>query len=579
MLLWSGLLGCAPHPPPEAILAVGEGSAEVPLIRGDGDARPRIAVQLRPATPEAIGVLDLTGDTIRVGRLLALRRGIRLSRDRSRAAVDVIRIGELVVHDPPVEVVGGEELVVGVGALGGVSAGVLASRGVVVFAPDPAAVWPVGAVDLALDVAREQAWREGGERRRGKVPAALAVEVDGVDVLLQLRSDAPWTTLDRGAGRRAPRRSRCPGRARAAGAAPRPGWWPTAPTPDPRGVAGALGADLLADRGVAVDPVHHRLGLAPAPAPRWQDAAAARRALLRPRPRAGPAAAGRRRRAGADALGALAEARFAAGDAGAAADADEALALVAGDRRDLARHRAAAAAQRGRRPGRGARPRRGAVRALGGPEPVRAERIGCGAWPGVEVRQPARCERAAGLRALLGGPPSPLDALDPGRALATGQLGPMRAALGRAGATIGPARRHRRDAARRGRLEPAVARAVAAARAADDAHPLTTALVLGPALVRPAVAAVPDWLVGRLLLAAAEEPDQRSPPTPTWRRSPAPETPPPPAPGRWPTRSTGGSPSRPSAILEADCLAGRALLHPEGPALALLRARWPDRVR
>lgn len=587
----------------------GDSIVDVPLVRGQGDPRPRVEVQLTERGRPVLAVVDLGGDTVRIGARLAIRSGLRIhGRGERRADIGWLRIGDVVVTGVSAVVTSGEDLLIGVGGIvsyddaGRAELGiaVLPSRGVVRFHDDPDALLADFGPPLAVDPgpSGRQRWWERGRRAEGTAQDALPVAVtwpDGAtsEVWLALASDRPRTLFaDRDPADVAPSSvSLGPG-------APAIGVWPRRDESivDPRPqVVGVLGADALAGLDVAVDP-SGGIAVRPADAPTWTDAARAAReaveveaagwsapAVTAPDPEA------RRRYAE------LAAVRFADGDVAGAEQADEVLERVAGTACDVW----LAIAERRLRGG------------AGDPMPALDRAVDLySAWfaVGVDERnrirlggrglgaQPVVCERAAGLRALLGGPPVPWDDLDPGRALAAAFAtdrpeGPLRTAVN-AGGRDDPGVRAAlaRELGRSARFEPAVAWVLADARDDVDPHPLTTALVVGRDVVDRALAVAPDWLAGRLVAAAwraeAAEPSLVDAANARWRVRPGD-----PAAGcalDLATALVGAVTAPPSASErppEADCVAAEVLaaVHAGDPARAAdayarLAARWPDRV-
>lgn len=552
MLLWSLVSPSSAAPVRTTLGQVGDAVAiDVPLIRGEGDTRPRVAVHLAEDERPILAVLDLGGEGIHIGSTMAARLGLTVR--HGRAHLDLLRIGEVLVEGAIAEVGRPEELRIGVGALSDLGVAVLPSEGMVRFARDADGLLARIGPSIAVAPGLRMRWRERGTVRTAEVGDAVPAGVTGAsqaEGLLRLQSDRARSTLGAGvlgealqlqvtisvAGIEVPLVA-----LRDEGLA------------DPRStVPGELGADALASLDLAVG--GGRLAVREAPEAHWTDADTVRRSWLEAEAPGWDAI--RARRGWTE----LAELRRATGDIDGALAADAALEPLIGDRCELwlaiGLHRLRAGAP-------------GATEALDrsadayatwvalGPELRDRVRYGR-KLPAVvsSTRQPVACEQASGV--------------------AQG-LPETEAGLRAAGAYTVLSARHPN-------AEPSRAWARTVAGQADP-HPLTTAWLLGPELVAVALDASPDWIAGRLATAA-------------WT-STVPEDL-----GREVARMAvlrPGDPSVacqvalhaalvsdeaiPTGTIEADCLAAAILValnrgdaEIAGVTRSLFHARWPDLV-
>jgi hypothetical protein len=465
-----------PFPFPSALqpsVVLSDEVVEVDLVRGDGDPRPRIHVQLDEREAPVLAVLDLGGGEVRIGSLLAARLGVKIEGRTERTAIlPWLRIGELVVNDVRAVVVSGQELYVGAGALPGLAVAVRTDHGEVWFSQDAdellASVGPV----VPFDPPGPARWRERAVPHEGPVPGALFARLQGsVAVQLRLRSDRSATTLSD------------PGLAPEVRQAGRPGaylgltlgtedapielparfypWDESVSDPRPQ-VCGELGADVLAGLEVAVDPAGGRLALAWAHSPHWTDSDGVRAEGLEraaaswepPVPGTGDVLA---RSRWAD----LAAARWEVGDVQGALQADQVLAGIAGERCELWQVIGTRALRAGEASAEAALQRAGAARE---------------AWEAASRGQRARVRAGKASepsepRSECRGAPEPVPSGEGAlrAALAEGRgAPPVRAALAR-------------TLYEQGRVEPALA--AVQEGLGPDPHPLVTALVLGPELL------------------------------------------------------------------------------------------------
>jgi hypothetical protein len=106
----------------------------VPLIRGEGDPRVRVAAYVGDDV-RTLAALDLSpGAPIRIGVLLRIRSGLPEPR-RGRVRLETLRVGDVLLRGVWAEEVDGEELVLGLGGLPGVGVHVRPDDGDVVWMP------------------------------------------------------------------------------------------------------------------------------------------------------------------------------------------------------------------------------------------------------------------------------------------------------------------------------------------------------------------------------------------------------------------------------------------------------------
>jgi len=116
---------------------------EVTVVRAAGDPRPRVGAMVQGRRVDAVLGLLLGHSTM--GRLLAIRLGLAPRRSgRDRVVVPEVTVGSLTLRDLRVELVDGEELVLGLGALPEVAVALRASAGTATFVRD-------GDADALLD--------------------------------------------------------------------------------------------------------------------------------------------------------------------------------------------------------------------------------------------------------------------------------------------------------------------------------------------------------------------------------------------------------------------------------------------
>lgn len=165
---------------------------EVTVVRAAGDPRPRVGAMVEGRRVDA--VLGLREGHSTMGRLLAIRLGLAPRRaGRDRVVVPEVTVGALTLRDLRVELVDGEELVLGLGALPEVAVALRASAGTATFVRDgdaagllaevgPLRVAPAPwrtAVARSVAAGEPTAWR-GGRRVVWAVPSLGDAALSGL---------------------------------------------------------------------------------------------------------------------------------------------------------------------------------------------------------------------------------------------------------------------------------------------------------------------------------------------------------------------------------------------------------------
>lgn len=311
---------------------------EVPLLRGPvGDFLPQVEGTTGDHT--VLVTLDVAGERTRVGRQLAGALGLR---ERRGSAVLDLRIGALELPGLAAEVVVAEGLILGVAGLDDLATALLASRGVVRFAPPGSGL--LASVGVPLErVEGSRRWREHGVATSGRERVWVApAELGGTAGLVRLDTARPRSAVERRAAPGAAPGGREPLEVGLGGGVvsitPRVASVGRSPHAE---LLGTLGMDALYRYDLAVEPATGRLALAlvdPVPPANPAPVAAALARALRPEPEpvdpyavsvpegdlGDPARAAQ--------LGWLAEALAAAGEGTAALEVARGAALEAGDR-------------------------------------------------------------------------------------------------------------------------------------------------------------------------------------------------------------------------------------------------------
>ncbi|MEZ4318666.1 MAG: hypothetical protein R3F61_14225 [Myxococcota bacterium] len=186
------------------------GTVELPLYRGTiGDHRPMIAVdrEVDGKKRSVLAVVDLGHSWTMLGRDLASELGIvpessDLNGEWAQfAEIDALTIGEVTVRNLKVQVVAGDELVLGFGAIPSVAVAVLPSQGVVKIAPASEGKKLVEATGTPLPLYRQTKgkWVEGGQKVYGNgLSFAVDGSISGRDGHVMLRTAAPITQVTKG---------------------------------------------------------------------------------------------------------------------------------------------------------------------------------------------------------------------------------------------------------------------------------------------------------------------------------------------------------------------------------------------
>ena len=469
-------LCCAEDPPS---LVWSSDRIELPLVRGEGDPRPKIEVSLDEHRDPTLAILDVGGEEIRVGALLAARSGLDF---RGRTVIPWLRVGDLVINDASARIVSGSELFIGLGALPDTAVQISASEGLVRLGKGKGSLEAISGGCLPL------AHREGLER------LALPVTIGETDAAMRLRTDLRQTTLVPSQIVSIERwRDRAPGAVEELALGDvrfSERWLPYDESISGEGVAGDLAAELLSSLDLAIDADRGCLSLARARAVLWSDESALRLSWAERRAARSEAVAGTSDPVARSELRALSALRWEVGDEAAALQSDRDLASIAGDRCELWQAVGIHALRAGDPSAAEAFSR---VEGLTAPwrqaDPLLRERARAGEALRRAPREPdPSCE----------GPPPPLP-------VSEGQLR-QRIAEGRESAAVRAllARRLFDD----GRHLPALA----ALRdgLGPDPHPLTSALVLGPALLHPDAMREPcclsSFALARFALGGSEDP-------------------------------------------------------------------------
>lgn len=272
----------------------GAGSVEVadqvdlPLYRGDfGDHRPLVEVQhlVGGEQRSVLAVVDLGHSWTKIGRELAYELGITPVNDSIRGAwaqtavVEQLTLGDLVLRGVRVEVVAGNELVIGFGAIPQLAVAILPSEGVVRVVPASRGMKLVESVGEPLQLYRQSlgAWAEQGRKKQHGNGMAFAVEgsISGRDGRVAIRTDSPVSQVTAGYLDTNPQRRagvvHYRGRGRIGPVELQEGWVrqnESLSDPEPTFV-GELGYDQLYVADVAISPYHLAVSVRRSEDPKW----------------------------------------------------------------------------------------------------------------------------------------------------------------------------------------------------------------------------------------------------------------------------------------------------------------------
>lgn len=185
------------------------GAVERPLLRGESSAfRPAVMVAAVSGETErrALAVIDVGHGWTRIGRRLARQLGLELESTTTNGVwgqitvLPEIRIGELVVRELRAEVIEGDDLILGFGALPELAVALLPSNGTVKFVPAAegrALVESVGE-PKALQAEKEGGYKFAGEKVTGDgLSLAVKGAISGRDGWVGLHTDATTTAVTR----------------------------------------------------------------------------------------------------------------------------------------------------------------------------------------------------------------------------------------------------------------------------------------------------------------------------------------------------------------------------------------------
>ncbi len=183
------------------------GAVEVPLYRGTiAEHRPLVAVEreVDGKARSVLAVVDLGHTWTRVGRDLASQLGITpeatdLNGEWAQVAtIDTLSVGDVKLNNLRVQVVDGDELILGFGAIDEVAVALLPSKGTVKIVPASEGYDLVSSVGAPIKVTRQTKgkWVENGEKVYGNglsigIPASIA----GRDGTFQIRTAEATSTV------------------------------------------------------------------------------------------------------------------------------------------------------------------------------------------------------------------------------------------------------------------------------------------------------------------------------------------------------------------------------------------------
>lgn len=264
-----------------------QGAVELPLLRGEQSLfRPSVMVQsvIDGKSSNALAVIDLGHDWTRLGSRLARRLGIETESTTLHgswtriAVIPELHLGGVVLRDLQVEVVEGDDLIVGFGTIPELAVAILPSKGVVKLVPQAEGEALLASVGESMPVTKLKpgGFKFAGEKTFGNglsmaVPGAIA----GRDGLVGIQTDASTTRVTRNYSATDERRRRgvihYRGRGRVAGSELPESWLMrdeslahTAST-----FIGALGYDQLYRLDLASHPAKGTLAAAAVLKPMW----------------------------------------------------------------------------------------------------------------------------------------------------------------------------------------------------------------------------------------------------------------------------------------------------------------------